>query len=132
MEHDNGVRMDRWLWATRFFKTRLGAVEAIRAGHVLLNDRRARPAKPLHVGDTLRIRRGTFVYHVTVRALVDKRVSAATAATAYLETPQSLDNRRALAQQLRLQPQPLRLSKGRPDKRARRELQRLRYPKETN
>ena len=53
-EHDNGVRLDRWLWATRFFKTRTDATDAIRAGHVLLNDQRTRPAKSVRCDDVLR------------------------------------------------------------------------------
>ncbi len=132
MEHDNGERIDRWLWATRFFKTRRSAVVAIRAGHVLLNERRVRPANTIRVGDSLRVRREAFVYHVEVRRLIEKRVSALEAANAYLENTQSRENRLTMAYQLRLQPQPMRTSKGRPGKRARRALQRLRYVHETS
>ena len=126
-EHDNGVRLDRWLWAARFFKTRAEAVEAVRAGHVLLNDHRTRSAKSIHCNDRLRIRRKTTVYHITVQQLIDKRVSAAIAAQTYVEDPDSIERREALRQQLRLQPQPVRQSRGRPDKKERRQLQQMRY-----
>ena len=126
-EHDNGVRLDRWLWAARFFKTRAEAVEAVRAGHVLLNDHRTRSAKSVRCNDRLRIRRKTAVYHITIQRLIDKRASAAIAAQTYVEDPDSIERREALRQQLRLQPQPIRQSRGRPDKKARRQLQQMRY-----
>ncbi len=126
-EDDNGVRLDRWLWAARFFKTRAEAVEAVRAGHVLLNDHRTRSAKSIRCNDRLRIRRKTAVYHITVQQLIDKRVSAAIAAQTYVEDPDSIERREALRQQLRLQPQPIRHSRGRPDKKERRQLQQMRY-----
>ena len=126
-KHDNGVRLDRWLWAARFFKTRAEAVEAVRAGHVLLNDYRTRSAKTVRCNDRLRIRRKTAVYHITIQQLIDKRVSAAIAAQTYVEDPDSIERREALRQQLRLQPQPVRQSRGRPDKKERRQLQQMRY-----
>ena len=126
-EHDNDVRLDRWLWAARFFKTRAEAVEAVRAGHVLLNDYKTRSAKSVRCNDRLRIRRKTMVYHVTIRHLIDKRVSASLAAEAYVEDPDSIERRETLRQQLRLQPQPVRQSKGRPDKKERRQLKQVRY-----
>ena len=126
-EHDNGVRLDRWLWAARFFKTRAEAVEAVRAGHVLLNDHRTRSAKSVRCNDRLRIRRKTAVYHITIQRLIDRRVSAPIAAQTYVEDPDSIERREALRQQLRLQPQPIRQSRGRPDKKERRQLQQMRY-----
>ena len=126
-EHDNGVRLDRWLWAARFFKTRAEAVEAVRAGHVLLNDHRTRSAKSVRCNDRLRIRRKTGVYHITIQRLIDKRASAAIAAQTYVEAPDSIERREALHQQLRLQPQPIRQSRGSSDKKERRQLQQMRY-----
>lgn len=126
-EHDNGVRLDRWLWAARFFKTRAEAVEAVRAGHVLLNDHRTRSAKSVRCNDRLRIRRKKAVYHITIQRLIDKRASAAIAAQTYVEDPDSIERREALRQQLRLQTQPIRQSRGRPDKKERRQLQQMRY-----
>tara|TARA_Y100001934_G_scaffold263405_1_gene339069 strand:- start:143 stop:550 length:408 start_codon:yes stop_codon:yes gene_type:complete len=126
-EHDDGVRLDRWLWAARFFKTRADAIEAIRAGHVLLNNRRTRPAKYVHCDDVLRIRRQMVVYTVTICNPISKRVSPQLAAQAYVEDPMSIQRRDALSQQLRLQPRPVKNSKGRPDKKERRQLQQMRY-----
>ena len=126
-EHGNGVRLDRWLWAARIFKTRAEAVEAVRAGHVLLNDHRTRSAKSVRCNDRLRIRRKTRVYHITIQRLIDKRASAAIAAQTYVEDPDSIERREALRRQLRLQPQPIRQSRGRPDKKERRQLQQMRY-----
>lgn len=126
-EHDNEVRLDRWLWAARFFKTRAEAIEAVRAGHVLLNDHRTRSAKSVRCNDRLRIRRKTEVYHITVQRLIHKRASAAIAAQTYVEDPDSIERREALRQQLRLQPQPIKQSRGRPDKKERRQLQQMRY-----
>ena len=104
-EHENSVRLDRWLWAARFFKTRAEAVEAVRAGHVLLNEHKTRSAKSVRCNDRLRIRRKTMVHHVTIRQLIYKRVSASLAAGAYEEDPDSIERRETLRQQLRLQPQ---------------------------
>ena len=126
-EHDKVVRLDRWLWAARFFKTRAEAVEAVRAGHVLLNDQKTRSAKSVRCNDRLRIRRKTAVYHITIQRLIDKRASAPIAAQTYVEDPDSIERREALRQQLRLQPQPIRPSRGRPDKKERRQLQQIRY-----
>ena len=79
------VRLDRWLWAARFFKTRALAAAAVAGGKVELNGARAKRAKPLAVGDRLRIRRGPFEYLVVVRALVQQRAAAAAAAGLYDE-----------------------------------------------
>ena len=84
-----------------FFKTRAEAVEAVRAGHVLLNDHRTRSAKTVRCNDRLRIRRKTAVYHITVQQLINKRVSAAIAAQTYVEDPDSIERRELLRQQHR-------------------------------
>ena len=125
--HASGVRLERWLWPARLFQTRAEAVEAVRAGHVLLNDHRTRSAKSVRCNDRLRIRRKTAVYHIIIQQLIDKRASAAIAAQTYVEDPDSIERREALRQQLRLQPQPIRQSRGRPDKKERRQLQQMRY-----
>src|SRR2546429_9906139 len=79
------VRLDRWLWAARFFKTRVLAAAAIGGGKVEVGGARAKRAKLLAVGDRLRIRRGPFEYRVIVRALSQHRGSPATAAALYVE-----------------------------------------------
>ena len=94
---------------------------------MLLNDQRTRPAKSVRCDDVLRIRRKTVVYTVTICNLIDKRVSPQLATQAYAEDPISIQRRAALRQQLRLQPHPVRGSKGKPDKKERRQLQQIRY-----
>jgi len=123
---DSAVRLDKWLWAARFFKTRAVAAQAIAGGKVEVNDVRAKPAKLLHLGDRLRVRRGPYLYLLTVRVLSDRRGPPAQAATLYEEDPEGKAARERLAHQLRIAPPPAFEGKGRPTKRDRRELERLR------
>jgi ribosome-associated heat shock protein Hsp15 len=120
------VRLDKWLWASRFYKTRAAAVQAIRAGRVDVNDVRAKPAKTLSLGDRVRIRKSPFEFRLTVRALSQQRGRAAQAALLYEEDPAGKAERERLAQQLRIAPTPSYEGKGRPTKRDRREMERLR------
>jgi len=120
------VRLDKWLWAARQFKTRSAAVQAIGSGKVLVNGSRAKRAKTLHVGDQVRVRRGPFEYLLTVRVLSEHRGPASQAVTLYEEDPAGKAARERLAQQLRIAPNPAYEGKGRPTKRDRRELDRLR------
>jgi len=120
------VRLDRWLWAARFFKTRALAAAAVGAGQVELNGERAKRAKPLGVGDRLRIRRGPFEYLVVVRALLLQRASPAAAAALYDEDAEGKRRRERLAEQLRVAPSLRYEGKGRPTKKDRREIERLR------
>jgi len=119
------VRLDRWLWAARFFKTRALAAAAVGGGQVELNGARSKRAKPVAVGDRLRIRRGPFEYLVVVRALVQQRAAAAAAAALYDEDPEGKRRRERLAEQLRLAPSLRYEGKGRPTKRERREIEKL-------
>ena len=121
------IRVDRWLWASRFFKTRPDAVSAINAGHILINDQRCRPSKLLQCGDRLLIRRGLFVSKVTVLSLINKRVSATIASHTFTEDPKSIEARKDLSSRLRAESPPHRSQKGRPAKKERRALDRLRY-----
>jgi ribosome-associated heat shock protein Hsp15 len=116
------MRLDKWLWAARFFKTRALAVEAIAAGHVSVNGERAKAAKALRVGDGIVVRRAPFEHAVTVKDLSDKRGSAAIASALYAETEESRTRRTALAAQMKAQPQPR--FKGRPTKKTRRDYER--------
>ena len=120
------VRLDKWLWASRFYKTRAAAVQAIRAGRVDVNDVRAKPAKTLSLGDRVRIRKSPFEFRLAVRALSQQRGRAAQAALLYEEDPAGKAERERLAQQLRIAPTPSYEGKGRPTKRDRREMERLR------
>jgi ribosome-associated heat shock protein Hsp15 len=121
------VRLDKWLWAARFFKTRSLAAEAIAAGKVLVAGDRAKPAKLLQEGDEVRVRLGPYEHTVHVRALSERRGPASVAATLYEETPDSVAARARLAEQLRMAPAAFVYEeKGRPTKRDRRELDRFR------
>mgnify|MGYP003330273315 CR=1 FL=1 len=124
------VRVDRWLWAARFFKTRPDAVTALRAGHVLVNNRRSRPAKALRIGDRICLRRGLYTSTLTVLQLPEKRISPAGARETYVEDASSIEKRHALAAELRAQPIPRPAPRGRPGKRERRILGRLRRGQE--
>lgn len=93
------VRLDKWLWAARFFKTRSLASEAISGGKVHVNETRVKPARAIRVGETLRVRRGYDEYVVVVTGLSGRRVSAKQAALLYEETPESQLKRTALAEQ---------------------------------
>ena len=120
------VRIDKWLWAARFFKTRALATDSVLGGHVQLNGTRVKPAKEVHVGDVLEIRIGTFVWTVAVRALSDKRGPARVAAALYEETPESTAARERHAAERRLA-RPLGADLGlRPTKQDRRRLDALR------
>jgi ribosome-associated heat shock protein Hsp15 len=119
------VRLDRWLWAARFFKTRALAAAAIGGGKVQVNDAPAKRAKAVVVGDALRIRRGPFEYLVRVRALAEHRGPPAAAAALYDEDREGRRLRERLAEQLRMAPALRYEGKGRPTKRERREIERL-------
>lgn len=93
MTADDDVRLDKWLWAARFFTTRALAAEAVQGGKVHLNAARTKPARHVHVGDTLEIHRGEEEITLTVVALSDHRGPAPIAATLYAETPESIAKR---------------------------------------
>lgn len=115
------MRLDKWLWAARFFKTRALSVEAVEGGRVSLNGDRAKPAKDVKVGDTLSIRRPPFEHVVVVKDLCEKRGPAAAAALLYEETGESRARRALIAAQVKAMPQPR--FKGRPTKKARRDYE---------
>lgn len=126
-QDDGRVRLDKWLWAARFFKTRSLAAEAVSGGKVTMHGDRVKPARPLQVGDELSVRLGPYEHVVRVRELSGRRGPAAVAATLYEETPESLAARQKLAEQLRMAPAALVYEeKGRPTKRDRREIDKWR------
>ena len=128
MDNKDGVRLDRWLWSALFFKTRQMAADAVRSGRVLLNNERTKPAKSVRIGDQVRIRKAAFRYAIQVTALSETRVGADIAVTLYNESEQSVEVRDTLRTQLKLQRSGSHLPKGRPSKRERRQLNRLRIP----
>ena len=123
----DGVRIDKWIWAARFFKTRGIAAEAVLAGHVHLNGARVKPAKDVRVGDELEIRIGTTQWVVVVAGLSEKRGPAKIAQELYRETDASRIAREHEALQRRLAPPPIGADLGaRPTKQDRRRLDAVR------
>jgi ribosome-associated heat shock protein Hsp15 len=119
------VRLDKWLWAARFFKTRPLATEAIAGGKVQINGARAKPGKAISIGDQLTIRRGRYLFVVIVRGLASRRGPASRTAELYEETKESQEDRAQTAQQLEQQRELRTQQRGRPNKRERRTL--IRY-----
>jgi ribosome-associated heat shock protein Hsp15 len=120
------VRIDKWLWAARFFKTRGAATEAVLGGHVHVNGQRVKPAKDVRAGDRLEIRNGQIEWTVVVAGLAEKRGPASVAQTLYDETPESKAAREQRTLERRLA-RPLGADLGaRPTKQDRRRLEALR------
>jgi ribosome-associated heat shock protein Hsp15 len=119
------TRLDKWLWAARFYKTRALAAEAIGGGKVQLNGDRAKRAKPVQIGDEVRIRQGPYEHTVTVRRLSDRRGPAVEAVTLYEETQESRAAREAMALQLKSLHAAFLPERGRPTKKDRREIEKL-------
>ncbi|MGD8746214.1 MAG: S4 domain-containing protein [Gammaproteobacteria bacterium] len=117
------VRLDKWLWAARFFKTRALAREAVTGGKVHLNGQRAKPSRNVKIGDSIDISRGHYRYEITVDAVSDRRGPAREAAKLFTESEESVEKRTAIAQELalrrRVAPIP---PASRPDKRSRRRI----------
>lgn len=120
------MRLDKWLWCARFYKTRALATEEIGKGRVTVNGQAVKPARDLRCGDTVALRQGPVARTVTVRALSGVRGPAPIAQQLYEETPESIAAREHAAEQRRLAPEPAAaLQEGRPTKRDRRSLERV-------
>jgi len=122
-DNARGVRIDKWLWAARFFKTRSLAQTAVSGGKVRLKDERVKVAKEVKVGDTLSVRIGEYEWGVVVTALSEKRGSAEIARTLYEETADSIAKRLAQSAERRAEVSVWGERKGRPTKRERREVE---------
>ena len=116
------VRIDKWLWAARFYRTRGLAREAIKGGKVQMEGTRVKPGRTLSLGDCLTIRRGDDEYVVTVDDLGDRRLSASLAQEKYTEDPEARQRREAAAEQRKLDYQARAERQRRPDKRQRRQI----------
>ena len=116
------MRLDKWLWAARFFKTRALATKAVDGGKVHVNGARAKPAKLVHVGDEVRIHREQYEYVISVLGTASQRRPAPEAALLYEESEQSKQVRAELAQQLRMEAAGNLHAQGRPSKRDRRHI----------
>jgi ribosome-associated heat shock protein Hsp15 len=121
-----GVRLDVWLWATRFFKTRALAKRAVESGRIVLNDQEvAKPGKTVRVGDRLRIVRGEETFEIGVSGLIDQRAPAPIAQAQYAETPERQAARAAAAERRRNESAGYTRPASKPDKRARRLIRAL-------
>lgn len=121
------MRLDKWLWAARFFKTRSLAAQEIAKGRVQVNQLMVKPAREIRPGDTVWVKRGDTAVTVVVQALSPVRGPAPTAQQLYAETPDSIAAREKTAELRRLAPEPShQLEQGRPTKRDRRRIDRLR------
>jgi ribosome-associated heat shock protein Hsp15 len=120
------IRVDKWLWAARFFKTRSGAQQAVEGGKVRLGGERIKPAKDVRVGDELMIQIGAYLWTVRVAQLSDKRGPATVARTLYTEDEASRTQREAQAALRKFAAEPAQERHGRPTKRERRQLERWR------
>ncbi len=120
------MRIDKWLWVARFFKTRSLAQQAVEGGKVRLNGERVKPAKDVRVGDTLDMNIAAQDWTIAVQALSDKRGPAAVAQTLYAESDESRARRAEQAALRKLSAEPALQRHGRPTKRERRQLERWR------
>jgi ribosome-associated heat shock protein Hsp15 len=117
------MRLDKWLWAARFYKTRALAVDEISLGRVRVGGQPVKPARDVKVGDLLSIRTGNVTREVEVKGLSNQRGPAPQAQQLYAETPASLTAREAAAEARRLAPEPAAtIAQGRPTKQDRRRL----------
>src|SRR6185312_12943672 len=120
------VRLDKWLWAARFFKTRSLATDAVAGGKVEVNGERAKPAKAINPGDEIRVRLAPYEHVLIVRELAERRGPAAAAQALYEETTASREARERLAVQLKIAPPAVAFeAKGRTTKKERRDLARF-------
>lgn len=121
-----GVRMDKWLWAARFFKTRSLAARACELGRIESNGQQAKASREVHVGDLLQVKNEGGIFQIAVVLLSEMRGPAAVARTLYRETEASRELRLKLAEERKAMPHFEALREGKPSKRDRRELDRFR------
>jgi ribosome-associated heat shock protein Hsp15 len=122
---ENRVRLDKWLWAARFFKTRALAAEAVAGGKVHAGGQRAKSARAVRPGEILRVRRGADEYTIVVKSLSDRRGPAREAVLLYEETAESRQRREVLAEQRRLRRLDSPACANRPTKQDRRRIVRF-------
>ena len=131
MNHDKQVRIDKWLWAARFYKTRTLAANAVTNGRIKLNGTRIKPSKQIKLNDKLIIQSAPFSWDIQVTSLADRRVSAVLAKTLYEESTESQSARAELTELLKLEKkQNITVQKGRPTKRDRKQI--IRFKQKEN
>ena len=116
------IRLDKWLWCARFYKTRSIAADALKTGKITANGERAKPSKSVKPGDILNIRKGPYHHMITVIDLAKSRKSATDAALLYEESPDSIIKRELVAAQLKAESVLMPTTKGRPSKKDRRSI----------
>ncbi len=121
-EKTTPLRLDKWLWCARFYKTRSIAADALKTGKVTINGDRAKPSKTVTPGDELELRKGPYRYNITVLGLAKARKSAKDAALLYEESAESISKREQLASQLKAEAAINPVTKGRPTKKDRRSI----------
>jgi len=126
LEFSDTVRLDKWLWAARFFKSRSLATAAIESGRVQVNGDRAKPARAIKVGDRLLVVKEQDRTELLVRGITETRRSATLARLLYEETAESIRNRQIVTEKRRFYTEPSQTIEGRPTKRDRRSLERWR------
>jgi len=126
-ENNESIRIDKWLWAARFFKTRSLAADAVTGGKIDVNGARAKPSRIMRLGDKLNIRRGPYESTIVVKGLAKLRGPASEAQLLYEETEESIRRRELTSAQLKLERPPEFHSPGRPSKKDRRAV--LRFTK---
>jgi ribosome-associated heat shock protein Hsp15 len=125
MESPNSQRLDKWLWAARFFKTRTVAAEAISGGKVHMNGQRSKPGKEVKIGDRLSISKGPYRWEVTVSFLSKQRKPASEALLLYEESPESLAQRQTRIEQRKTEQEFSNQPETRPNKKQRRLIHRF-------
>ena len=123
-ENSEEIRLDKWLWAARFFKTRSLAAEAVTGGQITINNERPKPSRIVRPGDRLTVRRGPYEWTVIVKDISRLRGPATQAQLLYAETEESRSKREAAIAQLKLERPPEFDSPGRPSKKDRRAMER--------
>lgn len=124
-EQSASIRVDKWLWTARFFKTRTNAAEAVSGGHVHVDGERVKPARKVRTGDRLRIRRGPVEWEIIVQGVAARRGPATEARELYEETEESLHRRTQAAEERRLTANNGYRGIGKPSRKERRDLERL-------
>jgi len=125
MDGNDGIRLDKWLWAARLFKTRSLAAKAASGGKIEINGERPKPSRTVRIGDHLHIRRGPYEWAVIVKGVTRLRGPASRAQALYEETEESLRKREAAIAQMRLERPPEFDLSGRPSKKDRRAIARF-------
>lgn len=124
-EQPTETRIEKWLWAARFFKTRSLAAAAVKSGKVRINSNRVKPSRMVSIDDQLIILRGDFSFAISITEIAEKRVSAKQAQILYNESEQSIRQREELVETKRIERKASADYGGRPDKKQRRDLLRL-------